>query len=389
MLRMKRRRLVALLGAGVAVGGCAAYAAYSLGWFSSLREEEDDKDETIEDPNGEKEDIQCSTEKEGKDDTIVQLDVNAHLEQHFQSIQTIATEKTISNLMIRLADTIKSMTRIEDTIEKMRQSSKRREASLKEQNGVAPVLCLEEKILMWDSVLEGAVCRFICTAWVVPMLQLQIRVQLNILGRTLYLQSSLAHHMLMASSAQEAFLSIGEYLGEYGCGYMMQKASIIGKQVTCLLKKNAPSLTEMVTMHDINKALSTGLEMFEHETITSGDWLEAVIPPEEYVDRIISRVESQEDRRSVVAMWQETVTIMKSPQFSSHFLSLCSKTLSGMISARVGEKVENAMPLVNTIPPLVIEVSQALETSSDYFLTISSLKDIQDMSARVYAVGSL
>ena len=37
----RRRRLYALLGAGVVAGGCAAYAAYSFGWFSTLAREED------------------------------------------------------------------------------------------------------------------------------------------------------------------------------------------------------------------------------------------------------------------------------------------------------------------------------------------------------------
>lgn len=383
----RRRRLLTLLGAGVVAGGCAAYAAYSFGWFSTFTEEEEEKDDETVDENNEQDSL--SSEQEQTKETMQQLDINAHLEQHFQSIQTIAKETTITTLMVRLSENIKSIDAIDETVEKLKRAQSKNCETLKDHNGRSCVLSVEEKISMWNAVLDGAMCRFICVVWIVPMLQLQIRVQLNILGRTLYLQSLLEHHTLMVSGAQEAFLSIGEYLGEQGCTFMMQRASTISTKAVGILKKGRDSLVDVVTMKDINRALSAALEMFEQEILSTGDWLQAVIPPNEYIDRIISRVESPEDRHGVFVMWQETVTIMKSPQFSSHFLELCSKRLSGMISEGMEKKITKEMPLVHTIAPLVNEVSRVLDTSSDYFSTLSSMQEIQDMSARVYANGSL
>ena len=383
----RRRRIFTLLGAGVVAGGCAAYAAYSFGWFSTLTQEEEGEDDATEDINT---DDLFSSEKEGRKETIDQADINAHVENHFQSIQTIATETTIANLMVQLADHIKSMDHIEEIVEKMRQAQSRKQhETLKVHNGGTGVLSVEEKISMWDTVLDGAVCRFICIVWILPMLQLQIRVQLNILGRTLYLQSSLEKHSIMVSSAQEAFLSIGEYLGKHGCVLLMQKASIVGEKAVSILKKDKSSLADVVSMKDINRALSAALEMFETETIRSGDWLEAVIPPNEYVDRIVASIDSAEERERVVAMWRESIAIIQSPEFSCNFLEVCSKQLAGMISKRMEEKITKEMPLVRTIPPLVNEVSLALDTSSEYFSTLSSMQEMEDMSAQVYANGSL
>jgi len=383
----RKRRIFTLLGAGVIAGGCAAYAAYSFGWFSTLTQEEEGEDDTTESTNT---DDLFSSENEGRKETVDQADITAHVENHFQSIQTIATETTIANLMVQLADHIKSIDHIEEIIEKMRQANSRKQhETLKVHNGGTHVLSVEEKISMWDTVLDGAVCRFVCIVWILPMLQLQIRVQLNILGRTLYLQSSLDKHSIIGSSAQEAFLSIGEYLGKHGCIFLMQKASIIGKKAVAIFKKDKGSLADVVTMRDINRALSAALEMFEKETIRTGDWLGAVIPPNDYVDSIVASIGSAEERERVVTMWRETVAIIQSPEFSCHFLEVCSKQLSGMISKRMEDKITKEMPLVRTIPPLVNEVSLALDTSSEYFSTLSSMQEMEDMSARVYANGSL
>jgi hypothetical protein len=171
----------------------------------------------------------------------------------------------------------------------------------------------------------------------------------------------------------------------------MKKSSEIGNKVVASLKKDGDFLANAVTMKDINGALSSGLEMFEKEMIRTGDWLEAVIPPNEYIDRILSSIDSLEDQQRVMAMWRETVDIMKSPEFSGQFLELCAKRLSGMISDRMEEVLgrELVHSLVRTIPPLVNEVSQALDTSSEYVKTLSSMQEIEDMSARVYANGSL
>lgn len=387
----RRRRLYALLGAGVVAGGCAAYAAYSFGWFSTLAREEDEPEE---DPSTDVEKDDVSSSGKGptsKETTIDQADIDAHVEHHFQSIQTIATETTITNLMAQLAENIKSIDNIEETVEKLRQTKLKQQEKLKVHNGGTGMLSVKQKLSMWNAVLDGAVRRFICVVWTLPMLQLQIRVQLNILGRTLYLQSSLENHAVMISSAQEAFLSIGEYLGTHGCVCMMKKSSEIGNKVVASLKKDGDFLANAVTMKDINGALSSGLEMFEKEMIRTGDWLEAVIPPNEYIDRILSSIDSLEDQQRVMAMWRETVAIMKSPEFSGQFLELCAKRLSGMISDRMEEVLgrELVHSLVRTIPPLVNEVSQALDTSSEYVKTLSSMQEIEDMSARVYANGSL
>lgn len=353
-----------------------------------------EEDEPEEDPSTDVEKDDVSSSGKGptsKETTIDQADIDAHVEHHFQSIQTIATETTITNLMARLAENIKSIDNIEETVEKLRQTKLKQQEKLKVHNGGTGMLSVKQKLSMWNAVLDGAVRRFICVVWTLPMLQLQIRVQLNILGRTLYLQSSLENHAIMISSAQEAFLSIGEYLGTHGCVCMMKKSSEIGNKVVASLKKDGDFLANAVTMKDINGALSSGLEMFEKEMIRTGDWLEAVIPPNEYIDRILSSIDSLEDQQRVMAMWRETVDIMKSPEFSGQFLELCAKRLSGMISDRMEAVLgrELVHSLVRTIPPLVNEVSQALDTSSEYVKTLSSMQEIEDMSVRVYANGSL
>lgn len=392
--------MLGLVGAGILAGGCAAYAAYSFGWLSSLtqEDEEEGEEENMSSPERSRDEQErsgplrnTSKEKIGED-PIEQLDVNAHLEHHFQSIQTIATETTISNLLIPLAEKIRSYNSIESTIHILKGALSKKEES-KECNGSGnrkeSTLRVEEKMTLWETVLEGILCRFLCVVWMVPMLHVQVRVQLNILGRTLYLQSSLEHHMLLTSKAQECFLSIGEYFGNEGCTHLLTIASRVSKASMKQLKKEKGWLVEPVTMVDINTLLSDALNVFEQQAICSGDWLQAILPNDDMIENIIERVDSPDDRHAVAAMWRETVAVMKQPHMSSHYLRICSKTLSRVISEHVGEKVDKKMPLVNTIPPLVNEVSHALDSSSTYFSLLSSMKVIQDMSARVYATGSL
>jgi hypothetical protein len=55
--------------------------------------------------------------------------------------------------------------------------------------GSAP-LTQEEKLAAWEELKVAAFCRALGAAWLLPLLDLFVRIQLNILGRHLYLESA-------------------------------------------------------------------------------------------------------------------------------------------------------------------------------------------------------
>jgi hypothetical protein len=57
--------------------------------------------------------------------------------------------------------------------------------------GPGQALSGEQKVVLWEELTSAAFTRAVGSLWLLPLLDLFVRVQLNILGRHLYLESAL------------------------------------------------------------------------------------------------------------------------------------------------------------------------------------------------------
>ena len=340
-----------------------------------------------------------------------QVDINAHVDAHFQAIQAIARDTTVATLLRPLAENVKAMDDMDEIIGRLQRDKQS--------------LTTAEKLALWQSVLELVLCRFVCAVWLVPALHLTIRVQLNVLGRTLYLQSSLSggpseadgpntstgerrskgRDMLLSVRAQEAFLSLGEHVGVAGYLWMRDMVRETAVQAAEAIAGELGSVGAKTSVAHLRASLGGFLATFERERLEKDGWQawEAVVAPSE--ERVREQLDgahlSPAERFEVEGMWRETLGMYRSESFRRRYLGGCARLLAAAMLRRMhvgdGEAGEgdedgsggNKVPLVTLLPVVAREVEWAMDAQSEYYALLSHDASLEAMAAKVYANGKL
>lgn len=155
-----------------------------------------------------------AAESEPSSAATIQQDADRHLVTHFESVQAISTTTTTPSLLPMLLQSLTRNTDHKPLLELLRQGG----------------MAADEKYAAWEEIKVLTFTRAVAASWMVSLLDLMNRVQLNILGRHLYLQSNIldARHpqhsglgsrelpLQMTQRAQELFLAYAHYCGERG-----------------------------------------------------------------------------------------------------------------------------------------------------------------------------
>lgn len=107
-------------------------------------------------------------------------DAEAHLKHHFDSIQDIADSTTLPSLLPPLSKAFASSDDLDPLLERLRLA---RAGTIE--------MTSEDKRTLWNELAAASLARAIVSLWSLSLLNLQVRVQLNILGRHLYLETAL------------------------------------------------------------------------------------------------------------------------------------------------------------------------------------------------------
>ena len=422
---------MALAAAGVA-GAAAAYWAYT--WWNQEyeemprgegkgvlgvegvegeREEEEEKEEETAGGPSRKKDGHVDTlvskapgeiEEEKEEETplvfkpgydeLVQEDANAHVEQHFKSIQEIAMSTTLPSLVQPLVENVKGNDGMVENLLK-----------LKEARAGRIDMTVEEKIELWKSVAEDSVTRVVASMWLLSLLNLQIRVQLNVLGRNLYLSSALkgiSHseqqesEMLpvlgqLSAASQEAFLSLAEYLGKGGMDAVLVEA----RKVSRVALRDVV-LTETFDQDMCKRLLSDVLCSFS-EWVKEIEWSTIGLPPPHEFRRtlqldhpnngaVLTKAEDLWiDADMVESMFDETKTIMDSPKFAA-LVSQCTAEIADLYATSVCASIPGeGIAFVKIITSMANEGNMLLEPREKYFHLLSKLPEVDIFSASIYS----
>ncbi|KAI8108166.1 hypothetical protein M9434_006196 [Picochlorum sp. BPE23] len=377
---VKRRRLVL---AGLAGCGAAAYVAYTYYY----QNESDDKNTQ---QSSDADDIK---KKHVNGDTgIEQRDANAHMEHHFNSIQEIARTTTIPSLMTQLFQSIIEYDGVEDMVDRLKTAAQQKHGSL----------TLKDKLDLWNGVLERVVARCVATVWLVPMVHAQVRVQLNVLGRNLYVQSMLSESeshrgvSRLSAASQEGFLSIAEYIGSEGYRKIMDYATEVSRKAL----EGVQSAADQVTVVEWNTIVSQALREFENTCAKDGWWSDAMLPPSEYIRKHVLKLDRPDnaalmagyqngalDIDAIEAMHKETVHIVQSDA-CFECIRTSAMVLSSMMSKHViehfGGKGER-FPLVKIVPVVANHISSLLNQQGEFYSAVD--QEISRLGAMVYSAG--
>ena len=422
-----------MVAAGVA-GGTAAYLTYS--WWISERQSEDgssngDEGRSICDrkkplvekkENGEESGEGSKGKMEGattggEDESgllpgglplhdlathgeIAQEDSNLHLERHFESIQDIAQSTTLPSLLVPLAESMKGVDGMETKLQKLADGKSGKVS-----------LDVQDKKIIWKDIGKDAIGRAIASIWLLPLLHLQIRVQLTVLGRNLYLssvmadsedlseayvkkESKLINFPRLSARSQEAFLSLAEYLGNEGFEQIMEGARLAADTVVSGLE-----LTD--TMHELewNTLLSKALE-YSDRWIRGKQFAELILPPPNTLRQALALDHPNDsavfhgaesswiDADCVEVMFHETEKIISSNFFASVVYETAS-SISRMMSESVATQIpSNGCAFVTLIPLIAREAGRVLDADDKYCSSLPTLAGITSLTRIIYSCGS-
>ncbi|KAJ4961857.1 hypothetical protein NE237_021767 [Protea cynaroides] len=139
--------------------------------------------------------------------------IKAQLEAHFENIQRIADSTTLPYSMHYLRSRISEELDLSHLTTRLSQG--------KDQPNTLTSL---EKLQLWDRLKILSFTRMILSLWAMTMLNLYIRVQVNILGRHLYIDTARGlegSHLLEPTDpfdrhSHQEFLGTADYLSSYG-----------------------------------------------------------------------------------------------------------------------------------------------------------------------------
>jgi len=321
---------------------------------------------------------------------------------HPHSSSPLTALPILQTLLEPLANNVKSMDDMDDIIARLQREKRS--------------LSTAEKLSLWESVLDRVTCRFVCVVWLVPMLQLLVRVQLNVMGRTLYLQMSLRNERgrgrggslprgprasPLSGRAQEAYLRLSEHVVYQGCYVMRDMAKEISSATAAAFVEELGSVGATTRAASVAEAVGRALAAFERERLEGDGWREwerTIIPDDDEVSALFDGAElGPGERFEVEGMWRETVGVYRSEAFRTRYLAGCARAMASGMLRELAEggsdrgdgggdgSGDGAMPLVQILPRVARAVDEAMRTAEfGYGLMDTRL---EALSASVYANG--
>lgn len=296
--------------------------------------------------------------------------VKAQMQAHFENIQRIADTTTLPHAMLYLSSRVAEELDIVHLTER-----------LKKGKGQPNTLTSAEKLELWDRLKILSFTRMVLSIWTMTMLSLYIRVQVNILGRHLYIDTARAlggSHLLeevdlIDRNDQQQFLATADFLSNYGMPILisnMQAAAtevLKGKQLKDFF--NATVLLETVV-----QILDTFMSMGSPH-----HWVNYLMPEDMRFYKSVASSGSDNPDISDVTKFDQLMVETRAVLSSSEFGSIVDISLKTVVDALMEDiKVEpgennllTGVPLAKLLPqvagfgPLLLE-----EPSQNRFIQI-------------------
>ncbi|KAK4350062.1 hypothetical protein RND71_029375 [Anisodus tanguticus] len=196
-------------------------------------------------------------EREHADERRNEELIRSQIKDHFEKIQTIADSTTLPHVMRYLSS------RIEEQLDLAHLTGR-----LMKGKDQPNSLTAAEKLELWDTLKVLTFTRMVLSLWATTMLSLYIRVQVNILGRHLYIDTArglgssiqLDEADLIDRDDEQQFLASADYLTNVGLPTLISSFETATSEV--LKGKQLKDIFNTTVLHDtILLILDTFLSM--------------------------------------------------------------------------------------------------------------------------------
>eukprot|EP00898_Chlorokybus_atmophyticus_P000324 jgi/Chlat1/1292/Chrsp118S01731 len=331
---------------------------------------------------------------------------HARMQGHFESIQRIADTQTVPSVLPKLKEELLACVDLHALIAKLQAPRDSSEA-----------LPAAEKLKAWEQLKILSFTRTLTGMTAASLLELFIRVQLNILGRYVYMDAALDSkgldgHRAMSLACQHTFLAYADYLPKSGLGLLVAHIQDAVQDVVGSL-----SLKTSMTHEDLRDALTHIRASFEGKAHRIG-WAQYLIPladeplpataptgkePMEAEEGSTALQDDAEDARVLANVLKETRVILRSDECHAVLSEALDAAFELMLrtlrqswgSSELGKDVlppsdtvvTKPLPLAKVVP-LVAGVGPMMLAPSpgnEYLKAIASLPSMDSFCALVYA----
>ncbi|KAL8132652.1 peroxisome biogenesis protein 3-1-like [Apium graveolens] len=234
--------------------------------------------------------------------------VKAQMKLHFESIQSIADTTTLPHALLHLRRQVEERVDILNLTEK-----------LMEGKGQPKTLTSLEKLELWDRLKIQSFTRTVLSIWAITALSLYIRVQVNILGRHLYIDTARglgAAHLLddelIDRNDQQQFLEAVDFLCINGMSTLI---SNMQTSATMVLKEKR--LKDLFTSSVLNETIMQILDVFMSMG-SPHQWVEYLMPEDlKYKSAAFSSNDGQSEFTKFDLLMLETYSVLSSDEFRS------------------------------------------------------------------------
>lgn len=316
--------------------------------------------------------------------------IRAQLQTHFENIQRISDTTTLPYAMHYLRSRILEELDLSHLTEKLMQVK-----------GQSNAITSKEKLELWETLKVLSFTRTASSLWSMTLLCLYVRVQVNILGRHLYLEvarGSETSQLLDESDSfsrhgQQDFLATADYLSAHGINMLivnMQKAA------TEVLKEK--QLRDPFSMVQLHETIIHILELFMNIG-GRNYWINYLIPENEIAYRQLMATSTNGFVDSSIPMdvgkleqlMLETRMVLSSPDFGNIVEISLKKVVDMLVddisTQLVGTSPPSGVPLAKLLPRVTQLCHPLLEepSSNKFVQTIRGLPDVELFYTLLYA----
>ncbi|KAK9811692.1 hypothetical protein WJX72_008483 [[Myrmecia] bisecta] len=310
-LRRQRRRLVALAAAGAA-GAAAAYYVYTRwndNWWMQTEAER---------------------EEEAAGESLHQ-EVDRDLQHHFHNIQRVMDSTTLPGMLGEMEAHLNRKADADHLLQRLREG----------RDGIGFAATAAGQLATWEELKIMSFTRTLSATWLVPLVDLLLRVQLNMLGRHIFLENNLiearpaaeawplqsgspAHqHMRVSNRAQQMFLEYAHFIPERGTDL------VVAHMRQAVLKViGSADLKQRMDASQVMQSFSDVYTEFEASMSVLG-WAAMLFPRDEEAEAYFARYHEaapdftalraetslQKDEEIVKALMKEARLIIHSSKF--------------------------------------------------------------------------
>ncbi|CAN6925592.1 unnamed protein product, partial [Brassica oleracea] len=275
--------------------------------------------------------------------------IKAQMKAHFETIQMIADTTTLPHALHHLSSRIVEEINVSSVMEKLSRGK--------------GTLVPSEKLHLWSELKILSFTRMVVTLWSVTMLSLYIRVQVNILGRHLYIDTArglASSHLLeeldlIDREDEQKFLTSADYLATNSMPSLISHVKSAVKEVL-----KGKQLKDVLTTRTLEETVIRILGLFM-STGSPHHWIDYLMMPQDTTTDVSSSDATVTKFHLLVTETREVLTSNEFTDVVEIALKSCTVALveemetqpglaTGIQLAKLLPQIEKTVPEISAVP---------------------------------------